>query len=71
MLDLDGTISDSRPGIAACFRFTLAQMGHDPVVAGDVTWAVGPPIAVSIRSLLEIYGDDRVDEALLIYRSHY
>lgn len=71
LLDLDGTISDSRPGIAACFRFMLAQMGHDPAVAGDVTWAVGPPIAVSIRSLLEIYGDDRVDEALLIYRSHY
>ncbi|HQT80084.1 MAG TPA: HAD hydrolase-like protein [Rhodopila sp.] len=71
LLDLDGTISDSRPGIAGCFRFMLAQMGHDPMVAGDVTWAVGPPIAVSIRKLLEIYGDDRVDEALLIYRAHY
>ena len=71
LLDLDGTISDSRPGIAGCFRFMLRQLGHDPAVAGDVTWAVGPPIAVSIRKLLEIYGDDRVDQAVAVYRAHY
>jgi phosphoglycolate phosphatase len=71
LLDLDGTISDSRPGIAACFRYTLQQMGHDPAEAGDVTWAVGPPIAVSLGRLLAIYQDDRVDAALPIYRARY
>lgn len=71
LLDLDGTLSDSRPGIAECFRFTLTRMGHDPAVAGDITWAVGPPIAVSIRKLLEIYGDNRVDQAVTIYRAQY
>jgi phosphoglycolate phosphatase len=71
LLDLDGTISDSRPGIAACFRFMLERMGHDPAKAGDVTWAVGPPIAVSIGRLLAPYNDDRVDEAVAIYRARY
>jgi phosphoglycolate phosphatase len=71
LLDLDGTLSDSRPGIAASFRFTLGEMGHDPEATGDLTWAVGPPIAVSIQRLLSLYGDDRVDRAVEIYRARY
>lgn len=71
LLDLDGTLSDSRPGIAASFRFTLEQLGHDPAAAGDLTWAVGPPIAVSLERLLQPYGDTRLDEALTIYRARY
>jgi phosphoglycolate phosphatase len=71
LLDLDGTLSDSRPGIEACFRHTLTQLGHDPDAAGDLTWAVGPPIAVSLRRMLEPFGDDRVDTALTIYRERY
>jgi phosphoglycolate phosphatase len=71
LLDLDGTLSDSRPGIEACFRFMLAELGHDPAVVGDVTWAVGPPIGVSIRGLLEKYGDDRVERGIAVYRDRY
>jgi phosphoglycolate phosphatase len=71
LLDLDGTLSDSRPGIEACFRHALVELGHDPAAAGDLTWAVGPPIAVSIRQLLARFGDDRVDEGLAIYRARY
>ena len=61
LLDLDGTVADSRPGIEACFRFMLAELGHDPGIFSDLSWAVGPPIAVSIGTLLEKYGDDRVE----------
>ena len=71
LLDLDGTLADSRPGIEACFRHMLAELGHDPAVVGDVTWAVGPPIAVSIRMLLERYQDDRVDLGVATYRTRY
>lgn len=71
LLDLDGTLSDSRPGIAASFRFTLGELGHDAAAAGDLTWAVGPPIATSIQRLLSRYGDDRVDRAVEIYRARY
>jgi phosphoglycolate phosphatase len=76
LLDLDGTLSDSRPGIEACFRHMLAELGHDPAVAGDLSWAVGPPIAVSIRTLLEKYEPAPVDQSLLdrglfIYRERY
>ena len=71
LLDLDGTLSDSKPGIAASLRYTVGQMGHDPGATGDLTWAVGPPIAVSIARLLQHYGDDRVDQAVGIYRARY
>jgi len=38
---------------------------------GDLTWAVGPPIRVSIQRLIAQYGDDRVDQAVDIYRARY
>ena len=71
LLDLDGTLSDSRPGIAASFRHTLRELGHDPNAVGDLTWAVGPPIAVSLARLLAPFGDDRIEDALTIYRAQY
>lgn len=71
LLDLDGTLSDSRPGIAGCFRYMLAELGHDPAAAGDLSWAVGPPIATSVGRLLAQYGDDRVAQGLALYRVRY
>ena len=71
LLDLDGTLADSRPGIEACFRHTLEKLGHDPSTSGDLSWAVGPPIAVSIGTLLAKYGDDRVELGLATYRARY
>ncbi len=71
LLDLDGTLADSRPGIIACFRHMLAELGHDPAVIGDLTWAVGPPMAVSVGTMLAKYGDDRVDLGLTTYRARY
>jgi phosphoglycolate phosphatase len=71
LLDLDGTLSNSRPGIEASFRHTLQELGHDPDAAGDLTWAVGPPIAVSLQRMIAQFGDDRVDLALTIYRERY
>jgi phosphoglycolate phosphatase len=71
LLDLDGTLADSRPGIVACFKFMLKELGHDPSTAGDLTELVGPPNAVSIRMLLSRYNDDRVDLGVTTYRAHY
>lgn len=71
LLDLDGTLADSRPGILACFHHMLAELGHDPAAAGDLTWAVGPPMAVSVGRLLGQYGDDRVELGLTTYRARY
>jgi phosphoglycolate phosphatase len=71
LLDLDGTLADSRPGIVACFKFMLKELGHDPSTAGDLTALVGPPNAVSVRMLLSRYNDDRIDLGVTTYRAHY
>src|SRR4051812_37608061 len=49
----------------------LAELGHDSAAVGDLTWAVGPPIRVSVATLLAKYDDQRVDLGLAIYRARY
>jgi len=49
----------------------LTELGHDPAEAGDLTWAVGPPMAVSVARLLEQYGDARIDQGIAVYRARY
>jgi phosphoglycolate phosphatase len=69
LLDLDGTLVDSRPGIVASCSAALRALGHDPGNAPDIT--IGPPLEDILRTLLAAYGDGRIDEAAVAYREHY
>jgi len=69
LLDLDGTLVDSRPGVVASCSAALRALGHDPNNAPDIT--IGPPLEDILRPLLKAYGDDRIDEAAVAYRAHY
>jgi phosphoglycolate phosphatase len=71
LLDLDGTLIDSRPGILASCRAALRALGHELDDGFDVTRFIGPPLEDVMRFLLEARGDDRVDEAVAAYRRHY
>ena len=71
LLDLDGTLVDSRPGIVSSQLAALGELGHDPALAGDLTWAVGPPLVEVFTRLLGQYGDTRVDAGIDAYRAHY
>jgi len=71
LLDLDGTIADSRPGIIASLRAALRDLRHSPAPDEDFTWAVGPPLPEVWRRLMTQYGDDRVDFGMARYREHY
>ncbi len=71
LLDLDGTIVDSQPGISSSCRAALRALGHEPEPSLDVTAIIGPPIDDIMRTLLEPYGDDRVAEAVIAYRADY
>lgn len=71
LLDLDGTLIDSRPGIAASCLATLRALGHSPDEAFDITPFIGPPLEEVLRVLLRTYDDDRLDEAVSAYRQHY
>ncbi|KJC46037.1 phosphoglycolate phosphatase [Bradyrhizobium sp. LTSP849] len=71
LLDLDGTLIDSRPGIAASTLAALRALGHSPDEAFDITPFIGPPLEDVLRVLLRTYDDDRLDEAVSAYRQHY
>ncbi|WP_346536855.1 HAD hydrolase-like protein [Micromonospora sp. DPT] len=65
--DLDMTLVDSRPGIAACFRALTAQTGV-PVDADLAVTRLGPPLRTEIAHW---FPPERVDEAVTIYRELY
>ena len=71
LLDLDGTLIDSYPGIMASSLAALRALGHEPDETLDIRRAIGPPLQDMLQALLQSYGDDRVDEAVAAYRRHY
>jgi phosphoglycolate phosphatase len=71
LLDLDGTLIDSYPGILASCLAALRALGHEPDKSLDIRRAIGPPIEDIMQILLQSYGDDRVGEAVAAYRQHY
>lgn len=71
LLDLDGTLIDSMPGIRASCLAALDALGHAPDPEMDFRGLVGPPLPEVMRRLLRSYGDDRIDLAVTAYRAHY
>jgi phosphoglycolate phosphatase len=71
LLDLDGTLIDSQPGILASCLAALRALGHEPDETLDIKRAIGPPLEDIMRVLLQPYGDDRIGEAVAAYRQHY
>jgi phosphoglycolate phosphatase len=71
LLDLDGTLIDSYPGILASCLAALRSLGHEPDEALDLRHAIGPPLEEIMQNLLLKYGDDRVGEAVAAYRRFY
>ncbi len=69
LIDLDGTIVNSAPGIIGSYQHALRSMGVDCPAGEDLTWVLGPP---SRRSFPKLIGQDRdVEEAVRLYRAHY
>jgi phosphoglycolate phosphatase len=71
LLDLDGTLVDSQPGILASCLAALRALGHEPDETLDIRAIIGPPIEEIMHILLRRYGDDRIGEAVAAYRQHY
>lgn len=73
LLDLDGTLIDSYPGILASCLAALRALGHEPDETLNIKLrrTIGPPLEEMMQILLQSYGDDRVGEAVAAYRQHY
>lgn len=70
LLDLDGTLTDSAPGIINCLRYALDDLGLQTPDEAVIRTFLGPPLQVTFR---EHFGMDDVtaDYALAKYRERY
>lgn len=68
LFDLDGTLTDSAPGIISCFRHALSSMGFDE--PENIMRVVGPPLYDSFAEFCGM-NSEQVLEAVKIYRRRY
>ncbi|MEE8807444.1 MAG: HAD-IA family hydrolase [Lactimicrobium sp.] len=68
LFDLDGTLTNSAPGITACVQKALAHFGIH-YEQKDLTVFVGPPL----REMFPRFGvkEDDVEEAVAVFRQNY
>lgn len=71
LFDLDGTLTDSRPGIVASIRHALAENQLPARDGDDLMWCIGPPILDSFRILVGTEHADRFDATVASYRARY
>ena len=70
LLDLDGTLVDSAPGIVSTIAFTLEAMGRDVPPMSELLRWVGPPLPESFEQRGQMTAVEAA-EAIRIYRTRY
>jgi phosphoglycolate phosphatase len=69
IFDLDGTLTDSKPGILGCLTNTLEA--HGIAWTGPLDWFIGPPADYSMRRLMPDADEPRRAALLHDYRLCY
>jgi phosphoglycolate phosphatase len=67
--DLDGTLTDPKPGITRSIQYALRKLDHMAPPEDELTWCIGPPLRASLKKLLG--SDDLADKALSLYRERF
>lgn len=68
--DLDGTLSDSAPGITRSAQYALSHFGIDVPDLSDLLCFVGPPLEESFKEFYH-FSSEKADEAVAKYRERY
>lgn len=71
LFDLDGTLTDSRPGIITSIQHALGESGLEIPAAETLLWCIGPPILESFKTLVGADRADLFDPAVQSYRKRY
>ena len=70
LLDLDGTVTDSAPGITDTLAWTFTQLGMPVPPPEELLRYVGPPLLDSFRDRAGLTLEER-ERALEVYRERY
>ena len=69
LLDLDGTLTKSDPGIIGCVVKAFEEMGYPVPDDAELHRFIGPAISESMQR--NGIPDDKLDEGVRIYRKYY
>lgn len=64
MFDLDGTLTDPKPGIVGCIRVVLDQLGVACPDDDVLTAFIGPPLRGTFATLLDTSEAGRIEDAI-------
>ena len=71
LFDLDGTLSNPLPGIAACINHALYHFGHEPWAETALARFVGPPLHQSFREIIGRDAASEISALIFKYRERY
>lgn len=67
--DLDGTLTDPKPGITRSIQYALEKLSLAVPSEDELTWCIGPPLHASLEKLTG--SSELADRALLLYRERF
>lgn len=70
LFDLDGTLTDSAPGIMNSIRYTLRHYNLPDMTDTELRRFIGPPLIVSFGRYLG-FSPDKAAEAVNVYREYF
>jgi len=70
LFDLDGTLTDPKPGITKSVQYALGKMGIVEEDLEKLTTFIGPPLTTSFKEFYSM-NDDEASQALQYYREYF
>ena len=67
--DLDGTLTDPKPGITGSIQYALRKLDRPVPSQDELAWCIGPPLRASFVTLLG--GEEHADRAVELYRERF
>lgn len=71
LFDLDGTLTDSGPGIVNCVNHALGVLGRPRVEDAAIRGMIGSPLVAIFRRLLDDDDPALIDRAVATYRERF
>ena len=71
LFDLDGTLTDSAPGIVRCIDHALAGLGRRPAGEARLRPMIGTPLAAIFAAVLDTTDAALLDDAVARYRERF
>jgi phosphoglycolate phosphatase len=71
LFDLDGTLTDPKPGITRCIQHALTELGYQTPESESLQWCIGPPLRQSFSRLLGSSDGQLLEQAVELYRQRF